>query len=59
MNNSKGGVFTKLTVKGKRVISSIKQDGKKSGKVYVTVTKSGQKESARVLISYYEGKIIM
>ncbi|MBK5462578.1 MULTISPECIES: hypothetical protein [unclassified Peribacillus] len=57
MNNSKGGVFAKLTVKGKGVTSSIKQLGKKSGKVYVTVTKSGQKESARVLI--YEGKIIM
>ncbi|MET3319891.1 UNVERIFIED_ORG: hypothetical protein ABIC97_002988 [Peribacillus simplex] len=36
--------------------SSIKQVGKKSGKFYVTVTKSGQKESARVLISYMKEK---
>ncbi|MFE4425914.1 hypothetical protein ACFRH9_02290 [Peribacillus butanolivorans] len=56
MNNSKGSVFAKLTVKGKRVTSSIKQVGKKSGKVYVTVTKSEQKESARVLISYMKEK---
>ncbi|MFB6801721.1 hypothetical protein ACFCVU_11005 [Peribacillus butanolivorans] len=45
-----------VTIKGKRVTSSIKQLGKKSGKVYMTVTKSGQKESARVLNSYMKEK---
>ncbi|MFJ7857733.1 hypothetical protein ACIQZM_07550 [Peribacillus sp. NPDC097206] len=53
---SKGNMWVKGTAKGKKLTLSIKQLGKKSGKVYVTVTKSGQQESGRVAVSYKKEK---
>lgn len=53
---SKGKVLVKVTAKGKTATGTIKQLGKKSGKVYVTVTKSGQLESVRMAVSYKKEK---
>lgn len=53
---SKGKVLMKGTANGKQATLSIKQLGKKAGKVYVTTTKSGQLESDRVAISYKKEK---
>ena len=53
---SKGKVLVKGTAKSKKLTLSNKQLGKKAGKVYVTITKSGQLESGRVAVSYKKEK---
>ncbi|WP_285765450.1 hypothetical protein [Peribacillus sp. SI8-4] len=52
----KGAVLAKTTSKGKRANVSIKQLGTKAGKVIMTVTKNGQRESARLTISFSKEK---
>jgi hypothetical protein len=50
--SSKGKLLTSATSKGTSVTLSVKQLGTKSGKVYVTVTKSNQLESDRLAVTY-------
>ncbi|MFJ7755046.1 hypothetical protein ACQKGI_06680 [Peribacillus muralis] len=52
----KGAVLAKATTKGKVVNVSIKQLGKQSGKLSMTVTKHGQRESARLAVPYDKEK---
>jgi len=50
--SSKGKLLATKQVTGTSGSISIKQLGTKSGKVYVTITKSGMKESGRTAVSY-------
>ncbi|MGE7877209.1 hypothetical protein [Peribacillus muralis] len=54
--SGKGAVLSKTTAKGKVAKVSIKQLGKQSGKLSVTVTKHGQRESARLAVPYDKEK---
>ncbi len=50
--SKKGTVLATKKASGSSVNLSIKQLGKKAGKVYVTVTRSGMTESSRTAVSY-------
>jgi hypothetical protein len=50
--SSKGKLLVSKKSKGSTVSLTIKQLGKKSGKVYVTVTKNGMQESKRVKVTF-------
>jgi len=49
---SKGTLLGSKTSAGSSAVVSIKQLGKKSGKVYVSVTQTEQQESSRTAASY-------
>ncbi|MBS4200626.1 hypothetical protein KHA93_13390 [Bacillus sp. FJAT-49732] len=50
--NSKGTLLGNKTASGTSLNFSIKQLGKKSGKIYVSITQPGKAESDRVAVSY-------
>lgn len=51
-SKSKGKMIASKKATSSSVTLSVKQLGKKSGKVYITVTKKGMKESKRLAVSY-------
>lgn len=54
--NAKGKKIASKKSIGKSVTISIKQLGKNAGKVYVTVTKAGKKESKRTAVKFKKEK---
>jgi hypothetical protein len=54
--SSKGKLLTKKVSSGSKATITIKQLGKKSGKLYITITKSGQKESGKTPVKYSSEK---